>query len=136
MNRKALFGLMIAVLIPLVGYLYVKTYSDRAVVMPRHFLPDSFITVTKNGKLYTDTIWHKVSDFNLTNQLGKQVSWKDMQGKIVVSDFFFTHCPSICPNMTRSMKLLQDVIKSPARVGDRDPDFVKFLSFSIDPERD
>jgi protein SCO1/2 len=38
--------------------------------------------------------------------------------------------------MTRSMKLLQDVIKSPAKVGDRDPDFVKFLSFSIDPERD
>src|SRR6476620_5694928 len=59
-----------------------------------------------------------------------------MKGKIVVSDFFFTHCPSICPNMTRSMKLLQDVIRSPEKVGDRDPDFVQFLSFSIDPERD
>ncbi len=136
MNKKALYGLLIAVLIPLIGYLYVKNFSERAVVMPRHYLPDSIITVTKNGKEITDTLWHQLKDFHLTNQLGHPVSWKDMQGKIVVSDFFFTHCPSICPNMTRSMKLLQDVIKSPEKVGDRDPDFVKFLSFSIDPERD
>jgi protein SCO1/2 len=136
MSKKAVYGLMIAVLIPLLGYIYVKTYSDRAVVMPRHYLPDSVINRTKNGKEYTDTLWHQVADFNLTNQLGQTISWKDMRGKIVVADFFFTHCPTICPNMTRSMKLLQDVIKSPEKVGDRDPNFVKFLSFSIDPERD
>ncbi|MFL5740885.1 MAG: SCO family protein [Flavisolibacter sp.] len=136
MNRKAVYGILIAVLLPLTGYVLLKKYTDRDVVMPRHRLPDSVSTVTRNGKQYIDTIWHRVADFHFTNQLGNPVSWKDMSGKIVVADFFFTHCPTICPNMTRSMKMLQDAIKSPEKVGDRDPNFVQFLSFSIDPERD
>jgi protein SCO1/2 len=136
MNRKAVYGILLAVLLPVLGYIYVKKYSDRDVVMPHHYLPDSVTNVTRNGKQYEDTAWHRVPDFNLTNQLGQQISWKDMKGKIVVANFFFTHCPNICPNMTRGMKLLQDVIKSPEKVGDRDPNFVQFLSFTIDPARD
>lgn len=136
MSKKAIYGMLIAILIPLIGYLYVKTYSDRAVVMPRHFFADSINTHTRGGKQYTDTVWHRLRDFSLTNQLGQNISWKNMQGKIVVGDFFFTHCPTICPNMTRAMHLLQDALKSPEKVGDRDPNFIQFLSFSIDPERD
>src|SRR5437667_457576 len=41
MNKKALLAICIAVLIPLVSYLLVKNASDNAVVMPRHYLPDS-----------------------------------------------------------------------------------------------
>ena len=104
--------------------------------MPRHYLPDTVITKTKSGKQYTDTVWHQLPDFSFTNQLGNKVSWKDMQGKIVVADFFFTHCPTICPNMTRAMKLLQDGIKSADKVGNREANFVQFLSITIDPERD
>jgi len=57
-------------------------------------------------------------------------------GKIVVIDFFFTHCPNICTTMTRNMKLLRDNIKSNNLVGDREANFVHFLSVSVDPERD
>ncbi|MFL5788087.1 MAG: SCO family protein, partial [Flavisolibacter sp.] len=56
--------------------------------------------------------------------------------KIVVADFFFTHCPTICPVTTMNMKKLQDAVKNNETVGNRDADFVQFLSFSIDPERD
>jgi len=38
--------------------------------------------------------------------------------------------------MTRSMKKLQAGIKKAIDVGDKAPDIVHFLSFSIDPERD
>lgn len=34
------------------------------------------------------------------------------------------------------MKRLQESIRNTQRVGDRQPDFIQFLSFSIDPERD
>lgn len=136
MSRRALYGILIATLLPVIGYIYVKKYSDRDVVMPRHYLPDSVVAVTHNGKAYSDTVWHRLPEISFTNQLGQQVGWKDMRGKIVVADFFFTHCPTICPNMTRAMKLLQDVVKSPEKVGDRDPDYVQLLSFTIDPERD
>ena len=136
MNRKALYGILLAIFIPLICYFILKKTSESALIMPRHYLPESVITKTKSGKLYTDTVWHQLPDFSFTNQLGNNVSWKDMEGKIVIADFFFTRCPTICPNLTRAMKLLQDGIKSSDKVGNREANFVQFLSFTIDPERD
>ncbi|MDB5197670.1 MAG: electron transporter SenC [Flaviaesturariibacter sp.] len=136
MNKSALSGLLIALLLPLTGYFIVKSFSHDVVPMPGHYIYDSVITKTEKGKQLTDTVWHKLPDFSLTNQLGKQVGWEDMKGKVVVADFFFTHCPTICPAMTMNMKRLQDGISSGQRVGDQQPRFVQFLSFSVDPERD
>jgi Uncharacterized protein SCO1/SenC/PrrC, involved in biogenesis of respiratory and photosynthetic systems len=59
-----------------------------------------------------------------------------MKGKVIVADFFFTHCPSICPQTTANMKRLQTSITNGNKFGDKRPDFIQFLSFSIDPERD
>lgn len=136
MNKKAVYGILLAVLLPLVGYFSLKNATDGATIMPRHYIPDSVVTRTKNGKQYADTVWHTLPDFHLVNQLGDSVSWKNLEGKIVVADFFFTHCPSICPGMMRNMRELQAGIKSSDKVGNRDADFIQFLSFSIDPERD
>ena len=58
---------MIALLIPLVSYFIVKEESESNIHMPRHYLPDSIISKTKNGKRVSDTIWHKVANLNLTN---------------------------------------------------------------------
>jgi protein SCO1/2 len=112
-------------------------------------MADTVITSVKKGKNVTDTVWHTISDFSLTDQQGAKISWdnlrfkdetddegKEEKGKIVVADFFFTHCPTICPGMTRNMKRLQESINNSQRVGDKTPDFVHFLSFSIDPQRD
>jgi protein SCO1/2 len=136
MNKKAVYGILLAVLLPLIGYFSLKSATDKAVQMPRHYLPDSVVTRTKGGKQYNDTVWHQLPDFALTNQLGQKVSWKEVGDKIVVADFFFTHCPTICPGMTQNMKELQDGIKSGEKVGDKEANFIQFLSFSIDPERD
>jgi protein SCO1 len=135
-NKKAVYALMLALLLPLLSYFIVKHFSDEVVVVPRHFLPDSITEKTVSGKMISDTQWHKLPDFSLTNQLGRKVSWQDVGNRIVIADFFFTHCPTICVPMTRNMKRLQESIKNSDKVGDRDPDFVQFLSFSIDPERD
>jgi protein SCO1/2 len=135
-NTKALYALMLAVLVPLVSYFIVKKSSESAIHMPRHYNQDSVITATKNGKQVTDTIWHRLPEISLTNQLGQKVSWRDIRGKIIVADFFFTHCPTICPALTVSMKKLQQGITNSKRVGDKTPDFLHLISFSIDPERD
>jgi protein SCO1/2 len=135
-NKKAVYALMLALLLPLLSYYIVKHFGDEAVVVPRHFLPDSVIERTVSGKRISDTTWHKLPEFSLTNQLGKTVSWQEVGDRIVIADFFFTHCPTICIPMTRNMKRLQESIKNSDNVGDRNPDFVQFLSFSIDPERD
>ncbi len=106
------------------------------VTMPRHYLPDTVITVTKKGKKTEDTTWHRLADFALTNQEGRPVSWDSLRGKIIIADFFFTHCPTICPSLTRNMKRMAESIHNGKRVGDKTNKQVHFISFSIDPERD
>ena len=104
MNRRALLGLLLAFFFPLTGYYLVKYYSDKAVNMPRRYFYDSVTVIKKNGKVVTDTIWHRASNMTFTNQLGKTVTLDSLKGKILVIDFFFSRCPTICPSMAKSMK--------------------------------
>ncbi len=136
MNTKALYALLVAIMLPLLGYFIIKRSGESAIHMPRHYLADSITTKTVKGKKVTDTVWHKLPDFSLVNQQGDSVSWEGLKGKVVVADFFFTHCPTICPRLTTNMRWLQQSINNAQRVGDKTPDFIHFLSFSIDPERD
>lgn len=146
MNRTAVYALVLAVLLPLVSYFIIKQFSTTAISIPQPVFSDTSISKVVNGKIQHETIWHKLPDFTLTNQDGKQVSlnemWRvdpetgDTVPKIIVANFFFTHCATICPGMTANIKKLQESIKKSAKVGDRTADFVQFLSFSVDPDRD
>ncbi|MFI5129872.1 MAG: SCO family protein [Chitinophagales bacterium] len=136
MSTKSLYAVLLTVLVPLVCYFIVKRTSESVIQMPRHYLADSVISTVTKGKQVTDTVWHRLPDISLTNQLGQKVSWNDIHGKIIVADFFFTHCPTICPHLTLSMKKLQEGITNSRRVGNNTPDFLHLISFSIDPERD
>ena len=71
---------------------------------------------------------HAIADFSLTNQHGGLTTQKAWEGKIVVADFFFTHCPVVCPKMTRSLKEVQRLY-----LNDED---ILITSFTVDPERD
>lgn len=134
MNKNAVLATLLAVGVAFFAFFIMRFFPP--VEMPHRLFYDSVTTRVSNGKQKEDTIWSRVPDFHLTNQLGQKVSWDSMKGKVVVADFFFTRCPSICPAMTRNMKALQDAIRSSARVGNRDADFVQFISFSVDPDRD
>ncbi len=104
--------------------------------MPPRFFADSVAEKIEKGKKVSDTIWHQVSNIHLINQLGDSVSLDDVRGKIIIADFFFTRCPSICPTLTKNMKALQDAMKMKDFGRKLDTSFVQFLSFSVDPERD
>ena len=71
---------------------------------------------------------HTVSDFNLTNQNGANITSKDYKNKIYVVDFFFTSCPSICPIMTNNMLMIQEEFIDNSQV--------MLLSLSVTPEID
>ena len=108
MSKKSFLAILVALFLPLTCYFLLKHFSAEAVIMPKRYFYDSVRTVTEYGKTTEDTVWHKVRNFTLTNQLGKQVSLNDLKDKIIIADFFFTSCPSICPSLTRNMKRLQD----------------------------
>ena len=97
MSKKALLALCIAVLLPVTCYFIVKAFSEDAVHIPPRYYADSVSHKIVNGKKVTDTIWHKVANITLTNQLGKQVSLDDLKGRIIVADFFFHEVPYYLP---------------------------------------
>ncbi len=72
--------------------------------------------------------YHKISDFELTNQNGQKITQEFYKNKIYIADFFFTTCQDICPIMTKNMYKLQEELK-----GDND---ILFLSHTVIPEVD
>ncbi|WP_133990510.1 SCO family protein [Dinghuibacter silviterrae] len=129
MNKRSMIVMCVVIFVPLICYFLVKAYSEKALVMPGHYIADTIVEVTDHGKQTFDTVWHVIPDFTLTNQLGQKVSLQDAKGKIIVADFFFTHCPSFCPTLTRNMQHLQQMFLTNDTI-------VQFVSFSVDPERD
>ena len=101
-------------LIPLVSYFIIKQLSTDAVHIPKPIYEDTTISKVVKGKIENETIWHKIPDFTLTNQEGNDVSLHNMVRvdpetgdtvpKIIVANFFFTHCATICPGMTMNIK--------------------------------
>lgn len=77
-----------------------------------------------------DTLYHTVPPFEFTDHRGRKFSSEDVKGKILVVDFFFTRCGSICPKMTTEMQRLDWMLDDPVF------DDVTFISHTVDPEYD
>ena len=73
-------------------------------------------------------IEHNIRPFEFEDQLGQIVTNATVKDKIYIVDFFFTHCPSICPKVTAQMKRIYDEIES--------YNDVLLISHTIDPVRD
>jgi protein SCO1/2 len=129
MKKTTIITLLVVIVLPIISYLLVENLSRDAVQMPRRYFYDTVVVKKEKGKEVNDTVWHKVKPFKLKNQFGKEVGLDDLNGKIIVANFFFTSCPSICPKLTRNMKRLQDAFKKTDTI-------VRFVSFTVDPERD
>jgi protein SCO1/2 len=82
--------------------------------------------IEKNDPAYSSI--HQIPAFSFTDQDGKTVTEKTVEGKIYVADFIFTRCGSICPRMTNNMGLLQEKFKN--------NDQVLLLSHSVTPALD
>src|SRR5205823_282169 len=60
-------------------------------------------------------------------QNGQPTNDAQLHGRIWIADFIFTHCAGSCPKVTAKFVDLQKAIDLPD---------VRFVSFSVDPERD
>lgn len=86
------------------------------------------IEKTVNGEIVYDTVDHTVGYFRLFNQDSTVITPANLDGKVYVTDFFFTSCISICPEMSKQMLRIHDQFKN--------RDSLALVSFSIDPEFD
>lgn len=53
-----------------------------------------------------------VQNFSFTDQNGKQLTQKNVEGKVYVAEYFFTTCKGICPKMNANMKTVYDKFKN------------------------
>jgi len=72
--------------------------------------------------------YHQIPEFSFVNQDEKIITQEYLDNKITIVDFFFTTCPSICPDMTKSMRKLQEDLKEYPEI--------QFLSHTVDPKTD
>ena len=118
-NTTIRLFIILVFVIPALSYLainwYEKKFSDLPVLGP-----------VKNAG--GEKIQHTVSEFSLYSQDNKNITLDEWNNKIVVANFFFTHCPVVCPAMVKQLKNVQDAFID-------DPG-VLITSFSVDPERD
>jgi protein SCO1/2 len=119
----------LAILVPLIGYLIVDHYGKDVVHVPPYLIAERVDTLVKDGKTTYDTVYHQVKDFKLTNQLGEAVSLSDAKNRILVVDFFFTSCPTICPTLTQHLKRVQDAYA-------KNDTLIQIISITVDPTRD
>jgi cytochrome oxidase Cu insertion factor (SCO1/SenC/PrrC family) len=85
-----------------------------------------FLLLTGCAKSSEIPVYSAVPDFSLTERSTRTVTKRDLDGKLWVADFIFTHCGGICPTMSENMEKLQ------ARL----PKEVMLVSFSVDPQND
>ena len=74
---------------------------------------------------------HTVPAFAFTGIDSTEISHRTVEGRVKIVDYFFTHCPTICPIMSSQLARTQHWLK------DRDLDKdITLLSHSVDPVRD
>lgn len=102
--------------------------ADHSFITLPYFGPKE--PIYQSGVETPDTLYHTVPDFSFTNQFGESTTMSDFEGDILVVDFFFTTCPTICPIMTKQMARLQWMLEDAAY------DDVSFLSHTVNPKND
>ena len=93
--------------------------------LPYYNEPDFTPLFIKDNEEIKQKVPHTISSFQFLNQDSVLINQKIIDGKIHVANFIFTSCGSICPTMTRNLKLVSDSLNN-------DNNLI-LLSFSVTP---
>ena len=124
--RFKILGIVLGCLSAVIIYLFYNALQPQetlTVYQPSMVNPELVDSTLQEIRKY-----HTVADFSLTNQNGETVTQDDYAGRIYITDFFFTTCPTICPIMTKNMVEIQEHIQN--------DDEVLLLSHSVTPQID
>jgi protein SCO1/2 len=122
-KKIILFVFVFSITIISLFYYALKPKKSLPIYNPSDVNPELVDTTVQHISKY-----HTINNFRFTNQNGKIITQKDYEGKIYVTDFFFTTCKSICPKMTTSLVDVQKVFLNNPKV--------KLLSFTVMPDTD
>ncbi|MBK8144131.1 MAG: SCO family protein [Bacteroidetes bacterium] len=129
--KSILIGGFFSAFVPLGAFLFLKYKGhDGHIKLPKTYGIDRIDSQQVEGNMRYDTTYHTVGDITLINQVGDTVSLNEtLKGKILMVNFFFTSCATICPELSKNMKLLNRAYR-------KNDTAIRFLSISVDPETD
>lgn len=122
-KKFGIFFFVLSTIIILIIYNILNVQKPLPIYQPAMVSEELVDSTIQYQKKY-----HKIADFELTNQNGETITQDTYKDKIYVADFFFTTCQTICPIMTDHMFEIQKKILS--------DDEVMLLSHSVTPKID
>jgi protein SCO1/2 len=93
--------------------------------LPYYNTPDFTPVFIPQGTDPAQKVPHRIGAFSFRDQYNQVVSQHVLEGKVHVANFFFTGCGSICPVMTRHLKMVDSCFKN-------EQDLL-LLSYSVTP---
>jgi protein SCO1 len=110
----------IAIIIsPIVVYALVNRFKTKYESLP---------VFPENPVLANAGFNSSYKQYEFYNQNAEPISFNKLNQKVILVNFFFTHCPGICLKMMTNEKKLQQAFLSDSNIC--------FLSFSVDPNHD
>ena len=99
-------AIIITIVLPL-SILYYLSGANNYLIKIQKYYPKVDSTLSGNVMIY-DTSYYTIPDFSLLNHTGDSIYREDLYDQFFVIDFFFTRCPTICPQMSSSMYDVQE----------------------------
>jgi cytochrome oxidase Cu insertion factor (SCO1/SenC/PrrC family) len=118
---------LLAVLAGFLALVVVATLGVGTAIVLRAFTT-SPPGASPQVRIDPDSAPAQLPEFTLVNASGESVTDKDLRGQVLIFDFFFTRCSSVCPMISSRMNQIQSSIPPDADV--------KLLSITVDPEHD
>ena len=116
---------IVVAVLGVLGYFGYKAYNQFTNEKPERELL-YFGPIKKEED--STVVYHSVADFSFLDQDSNIVTPATFEGKIYVTDFFFTTCETICPIMSKQMQRVVKTFEKEPRVA--------FLSHTVEPEYD
>ena len=122
MVRIISFFVIFCTSVAIAYFMYFRPEDDLPIYQPSQLNP----ALVDPSVIRTED--HRIADFELVNHLGDTVTLSDVKGQMLIVDFFFTRCATICPLMTKNLQRVHDRLDSKAPV--------QILSHSVTPVAD
>lgn len=102
-----------------------NTDKKKSIALPYYNEP-TFTPLFIENRLEIDhKVKHTIADFSFLNQDSTHINQSIFEDKIHVANFIFTSCGSICPAMTKNLKMVNDNFKNDENI--------VYLSYSVTP---
>jgi len=120
--------LSLTLLFPIAIFMFIKLFGKNEYRLPVLDVVEIYNPKSVNCPDREVDGAHRIAPFSLLSHTGETFSSENLDGKIVITDFFFTRCPDICISMTSELQRVQEKLKEYSDV--------QIVSYTVNPEYD